>query len=720
MVFEENEITKLASKYINSTGKHLFLTGKAGTGKTTFLKQLLKYTYKKNIVVAPTGVAAINAGGVTIHSQFQLPLATFIPDPNHYTDQPSKFVNPRSILQNFRMNRSKRNILRSLELLIIDEVSMVRADLLDAIDTILRHIRRNRSQPFGGVQVLFIGDLLQLPPIVRPIEKRELDKYYTSLFFFDAHVLRANPPLHLELEKIYRQSDRQFIAILANLRQNKLTQSDQEILNRYVEPDLKVFETENYIYLTTHNRTADRINQRRLAELEADAFTFEARIKGDFPESMYPVPVEITLKRGAQVMFTKNDYTGKNRYFNGKIGIVSDLGEDYIVVSFEDGSADVEAEIFTWENKKYTLKPDGEIETDVKGIFTQYPLRTAWAITVHKSQGLTFQKAIIDVSQAFEAGQIYVALSRLVSLEGLVLATPITTNDLKTDDHIFEFNKTRSDTEILESNFKTESYQFALDYVCQTFDLTNLRSEVSYFISSFDRDESRSKKQKDLQWAKEFFKRILELDATATKFRRQIKGKTESTNFKTFLLARVEAAKTYFIPLFQNNIDDIEAKLKLLRQIEGVKGYYREVQHFKTLLNQSCEKIERGVKMIGSIAESKTLLRENPRVEVVRTPKPKLPTHLVSYNLYREGKTLIQIAQIRGFTLSTIEKHFIKCLEQDLVSFEKYISEAEINTIIEAACELETNFSGPLKDYFKDRFSYFQIKIALSIWKNGA
>ncbi|GAF01874.1 ATP-dependent DNA helicase [Saccharicrinis fermentans] len=423
-----DSLPQLVAKFINNTQQNIFLTGKAGTGKTTFLKSITQHTHKSVIVAAPTGIAAINAGGVTLHSLFQLPFGAFVPDNNGLPQQTiSTPINtPRTLLSSFQMHKNKRNMLKKMELLVIDEVSMLRADLLDAIDLILRSVRHQRDLPFGGVQVLFIGDLLQLPPVVKDDEWKTIGAYYPSVFFFHSQVLRQNPPLYVELEKIYRQSDDTFINLLNNLRNNIVTDADVKLLNKYYRPNYQQKSNEEIILLTTHNRIANDKNLKALRNIKEKSVFFKAEVIGDFSEHNYPTEAQLEFKKGAQVMFTKNDYSGEQKYFNGKIGTITRLHKDEIEVSFNNGDEPAIAEPYIWENKKYTVNKDSnEIEENIVGTFKQYPLKLAWAITVHKSQGLTFDKAIIDVQNAFAPGQIYVALSRLRSLDGLILTSPI-------------------------------------------------------------------------------------------------------------------------------------------------------------------------------------------------------------------------------------------------------------------------------------------------------
>jgi len=514
---QENPELKMAEEYVKYTSKNIFLTGKAGTGKTTFLKRIVKESNKRSVVVAPTGVAALNAGGVTIHSFFQLPFGMFIPDGSNQS------------LKSHKLNKNKLTIIRSLELLIIDEVSMVRADLMDEIDNRLKDIRRN-PLPFGGVQLLMIGDMLQLPPVVKEAEWSILSTYYASPYFFDAQIfkpknLEQRTPGSSELETpslfqnidsqaidntgqynnaqhstskahsahamqshcgtttaeyvcialkhIYRQQDADFIEILSKVRDNKLDQATIAKLNeRCIEID-----QENAIILCTHNASANIINRNKLAELDSESYSFYAEIKGDFPESMYPQSEDLMLKEGAQVMLTKNDID--KRYVNGSIAKVIKVSEDSITVQLAESQETINVEKADWENIDYKInKKTNEIEENIKGVFHQYPLRLAWAITIHKSQGLTFEKAILDVSHSFAHGQVYVALSRCKSLEGLYLSKPFDYHAVKIDEKILEFNTTADEKSPSLSDLEHDKQIYFKNELTELFNYSRIKQLV--------------------------------------------------------------------------------------------------------------------------------------------------------------------------------------------------------------------------------------------------
>lgn len=418
---DRNPIFELATDFVNRTSRSIFLTGKAGSGKTTFLKHIVSTTSKKCVVVAPTGVAAINAGGVTMHSFFQLPFGPFLPGSQ------SKFngvevSDKHSLFKNIRFSRDKRELLRELELLIIDEVSMVRCDMLDAMDVILRQFRKRFNEPFGGVQVLYIGDLYQLPPVARTEEWEILKEHYQSPFFFHAHAALEVPPLYIELKKIYRQSDAQFIELLNRVRNNTIGQDDLQRLNSRYEGRFTPPASENYITLCTHNYKADAVNASELDKLPGKLHRFRGIIENEFSEKALPTEMELRIKEGAQVIFIKNDTEVERRYYNGKLAVVSNIDDDEIEVTFPDTQATLVISQETWRNIRYTLNREtGKVDEEEIGSFTQYPIRLAWAITIHKSQGMSLDAAEIDLSRSFAPGMGYVALSRVRSMDGIYL-----------------------------------------------------------------------------------------------------------------------------------------------------------------------------------------------------------------------------------------------------------------------------------------------------------
>jgi ATP-dependent exoDNAse (exonuclease V) alpha subunit len=405
-----NPQLQLAFDFVQYTNKNIFLTGKAGTGKTTFLHQLKKVSPKRMVVVAPTGVAAINAGGVTIHSFFQLPYGPHIPD---HENIPTSELNPeKPQAYQKKFNREKIRLIQSLDLLVIDEISMVRADMLDAIDLVLKKYK-DRTKPFGGVQLLMIGDLHQLSPVVKEDEWSLLKKYYDTVYLFSSKALQQIPSVNIELKHIYRQSDEYFINILNKIRNNQIDQQTLTELNQRYIPNFSPDEKEGYIVLTTHNASAQEINQNKLKKIKSPSEIFGADTEGEFPSFSYPTEQELELKEGAQVMFVKNDSSSLKCYYNGKIGKVIRMDEDEVYVKCPDDEDEILVKREEWQNVKYFLDEETkEVKENVIGTFTQYPLKLAWAITIHKSQGLTFEKAIIDANASFAHGQVYVALSR--------------------------------------------------------------------------------------------------------------------------------------------------------------------------------------------------------------------------------------------------------------------------------------------------------------------
>ena len=743
MAQDNDKAAAAASKFVNSTNQNIFLTGKAGTGKTTFLRDISRRTHKNTIVAAPTGIAAINAEGVTLHSLFQLPFGAFIPSDQYQCEQAPSFQlnTPRSLHQQLKMYATKRNLLKKLELLIIDEVSMLRADLLDAIDSVLRRVRRRLNMPFGGVQVLFIGDLLQLPPVVKDAEWQVLKQYYQTMFFFGAQVLQAEKPLYIELTKIYRQTDNTFISILNHLRDNQMTPQDVDILNRYYKPGFSPaagdVDGDGYVYLTTHNYKADRINKDELLKLEGRESKFNAEVEGTFDAHIYPVDLALVLKKNAQVMFIKNDPSGDGQFFNGKIGTVEALNDSGIKVAFSDGAPSVWVEKYTWENKRFTInKKTNEIEEKVIGTFVHFPLKLAWAITVHKSQGLTFEKAIIDVSQAFAAGQVYVAFSRLTALDGLVLTSPFQLKDMPQAPALQEFVSQKRNTDSLSKQFQIASTSYLNDEVMRAFDFKGLCMEVDYHLRTYTKDASRSEKQNSLAWAQALQSDLKPVKQVGDKFLKQLYSIFQAVPGKDsqYLHERVGAAKNYFETILNGISKKIAQHVAELKtQKKGVKQYIRELQDLDLMVYGQLQKIYKAMSLIDAFIRdtelTKTSVENPPRKDAVITagvskkkaqnqnqkPKPKSKlnkpdTKAVTLQIFNTGKTIKDIAAERSLAVSTISGHLAWWVEQGEVDIKQLMPKSEMDEILAAFKKLDVIALWPVKELLNHKYDYGQLK----------
>ena len=470
---QTNPRLELADQYVRFTNKNVFLTGKAGTGKTTFLKNIKAHSPKRLVIVAPTGVAAINAGGVTIHSFFQLSFGPNIPNQN---------PDNKPLVRKFSGEKIKA--IKAIDILVIDEISMVRADILDAIDDVLRRYR-NRSLPFGGVQLLMIGDLHQLAPVIKDEEWNILRPYYASPFFFESKALAQSQFITIELTHIFRQADEDFINLLNKVRDKKLDAESTKLLNSRYDPNFTYPKDEKYITLTSHNKAAMTINTAKLKELEGKSYKFTAEITDDFPESMYPNEFELELKVGAQVMFVKNDLNTEKRYFNGKLGEIVSVDDELISVKCPHETEEITVSRAVWGNIKYVLDDSKSLQENVIGTFTQFPIKTAWAITIHKSQGLTFDRAIIDAASSFAHGQVYVALSRCKTFEGLVLSTPITSESVKSDNIIKTFNQEADKQDLSEEALLEAKKHTQSEWIRDLFDFKYIKNSLNYLSQSF-------------------------------------------------------------------------------------------------------------------------------------------------------------------------------------------------------------------------------------------
>lgn len=572
------KLNELAEDYVNNTGVSVFLTGKAGTGKTTFLKKIVSTTPKRCVVLAPTGVAAVNAGGVTIHSFFQLPLCPYLPDVKELV---TEYQMPAAKRQ---LRKEKVNIIRTLDLLIIDEISMVRADLLDAVDACLRRYRRS-DRPFGGVQLLMIGDVQQLPPVVTESERPYIEKVYASPFFFSAKVMKRLQYITIELQHVYRQADRSFLDILNGIREGHFTPAMQAALNARLnpsfEPDSKSAE---WIRLTTHNAQADAVNRRNLELLPGRLYRFGARVDGNFPESAYPADNCLELKKGAQVMFLRNDSDG--RYFNGKIGVVTDIDSNSIEVLDTEGKY-IQVDQEKWENIKYEINDaNGEIEARVDGTFIQYPLRQAWAVTIHKSQGLTFDRVIIDAASAFTFGQVYVALSRCRTLEGIVLSSPISASCFFDNADVSGFCKSFPESESVSGQLSAFGSAYYFDTLADFFDLGELVKLYGWAYGLM-RSHLKNTYPKQTQQLSALSDRVHGLADIAMKFRNEILRIRVACGGNTadgHLDERVQKAVGYFLPQLTDIAAETAPLLAVSIDNKAVKKDFSEVS--KELLTQ--------------------------------------------------------------------------------------------------------------------------------------
>ncbi|MEI7596252.1 MAG: helix-turn-helix domain-containing protein [Bacteroidota bacterium] len=727
------EPASVAAMFINQTNKHVFLTGKAGTGKTTFLKRIVEITHKKAVVVAPTGIAAINAGGVTMHSLFQLPFGCFVPS-NSVTQEQHQNIrinNPSSLMKNLQMRDNKRSLLRQIELVIIDEVSMLRADLLDAVDTLLRHVRRKYNLPFGGLQMLFIGDLLQLPPVTKDDEWQVLKEFYKSMYFFDARVLQEDKPVYVELGKVYRQSDERFLKVLNNLRENKVSKEDVELLNNYYKPFFQAPETEKYITLTTHNYKAISLNEEFLKEIKTPSSFYDATISGEFSEYSYPIDNRLELKLGAQVMFIKNDPSGEHKFFNGKIGVVDSLGTDYITVKCEEDTP-IFVEKYTWENLRFELNEEtNEIEEKTIGTFTHFPLKLAWAITVHKSQGLTFDRAIIDIGAAFAPGQVYVALSRLRSLDGLVLTSKINYESIRPDVIVLDYSANESKQTNLLELAKQESTKYIRNYILNSFDIDALTKFLAFHVDSYSKDEKRSIKQTHLEWAIKLKENLNEIKPTYDKFLTQIVKITEQDYTLDFILQRVIAARDYFKPQLINIISNIIDQKELVSKEKKTKQYLKELSRLEVSFQEQLKQMYKAAALIEANIKGTSLTREtqnklsteieipkSEKVQVEKISKEKKPklekgsTQKDSYKLYKEGISVKEIAALRGLTQQTIENHLATFIQSGELNPEELVSKEKLNKIIDTSKQLNTLAAIPIKEALPADYTYSDIRFA--------
>ncbi|UUV22363.1 helix-turn-helix domain-containing protein [Paenimyroides aestuarii] len=712
---------ELVLQYIQHTNRNVFLTGKAGTGKTTLLKKILATTHKSTVVVAPTGIAALNAGGVTIHSFFQLPFSSYIPTTDFKNNNNGLyFETKQTITRHFKMQESKQSIIKSLELLVIDEVSMLRADVLDAMNELLQFVRRS-SLPFGGVQVLFIGDLWQLPPVVKPNEWETLRHFYQGIYFFNAWVMQTEPPVYVELKKIYRQDDADFIRLLNNFRTNNITPADYEVLAKQVDEHFDTNKNKGYITLTTHNRKADEINEQQLRHIKTQEFVFLPEIIGDFPEKLFPLEPELVLKKGAQVMFVKNDLSFEKRYYNGKIGTVFFVSENEIEVFLPEDNVKITVEKYEWQNVRYVLNEQTkEIEEEVLGTFVQYPLKLAWAITVHKSQGLTFDKAVLDINDVFMSGQAYVALSRLRSLDGLVLSKPVAIRQILADENILSFTQKnaaiRQEDQLLQAKL-----EYLWQQVSETFNWQQAHDDFYKWIATWI-PEKKSTRKIYRAWAEKQERLLLHLKKVGLQFLQELHAIFTDTDFRTdHLVQRFSKAYTYFYP----KLDELGYDtLFVLEQAKKKKGFVLFVEQLRVFEEQHIKmvlKLLKTNKMIELFGKQMDFSTDNLKQtnavsyrlnhltaikEILRTQmldvteedaidddlkqieKPTKTTTIdKTFELFQQRLTVSQIADKRKLSVATIYQHVGKLIAANKIAISEVLSKKKI-------AELQKLFSG--------------------------
>lgn len=830
MKTEADKDLQLAFDFVQHTNRSIFLTGKAGTGKTTFLKSLKLKSPKRMIVVAPTGVAAINAGGVTIHSFFQLPFHPFIP--SLYLSEAGSTEKPeRADRPGYKMSREKINIIRSLDLLVIDEISMVRADTLDAIDSTLRRYR-NRFIPFGGVQLLMIGDLQQLAPVVKDDDREILGRYYQSFFFFESKALENTDFVTIELKHIFRQDDQVFIDLLNRIRNNDVNQAVLDELNKRYIPDFDPDSGGGYITLTTHNHQARTINDSRLEKLPGKTHSFTAIVKDEFPEFSYPNDTELVLKTGAQVMFIKNDLSGDRLFFNGKIGKIISFDDDIIVVRCPGDDFSIRVEKAEWQNMKYTLNDETkEIDETVVGTFTQYPLKLAWAITIHKSQGLTFDRAVIDASAAFAHGQVYVALSRCRSLDGLVLSSRIGRRSLIDNPVVSEFVNGPLQNQSGRNQLDESRKAYQRQLISELFDFAHMANSLGYCIKvskenseailgdlhkilddmlstvrtglvevaekfrlqinillNHDPDiETNLLLQERIRKAAVYFSDKLETDLkdiiTGIRVETDNRAVRKSVNealertrkecitklaclnavrpgFETgkYLEARAKAA----IEIPETRTRDIAsaddksgvvkhpALMKLLREWRNRLAKETALPHYmilpqRTMLNlvNFLPQTPRELKQIKGMGAKKSMqygeeildiissYREKENIEAPEIPvtvkkkakKERENTKKISFDLFREGKTIAGIAKERNLSLSTVEKHLSYYVGMGEIPVDRFLPKEKIDLITEYLEGSDDLRIGPVKEALGDRVSWSDIRFMVShitfLRKNG-
>ena len=805
--FQTNTRLQLADQYVRLTNKNIFLTGKAGTGKTTFLKKIKATSPKRVVVVAPTGVAAINAGGVTIHSFFQLSFGPNIPAQSGENKPFEK-----------RMNAEKIKAIKAIDLLVIDEISMVRADILDAIDVVLRRFR-NRYLPFGGVQLLMIGDLHQLSPVIKDDEWAMLRPYYSSVYFFESKALAQSQFLTIELTHIFRQEDEQFISLLNKIRDKKLDSESLKLLNSRHIPNFKYPDDEKYITLTSHNHAAQSINMAKLRELKGKTYTFTAEITDEFPESMYPNELNLELKIGSQVMFVKNDSNAEKRYFNGKLGEITAIDGEIISIRCPNEKDLISVSKASWDNIKYILDESKNLQEHIIGSFTQFPIKTAWAITIHKSQGLTFERAIIDAASSFAHGQVYVALSRCKTFEGMVLSSPISSESVKSDSTISTFDQKTEQQDLSENALFEAKKRTQSEWIMDLFDFKNIRYSLttlareiaplqSHFVTgTFDNISKISTNyDSEIGMVVEKFRnqlesliRQVELPETDENLQDRIKKgsvyiaqKLEDLIYNPLKNISLDCdnkeVKKVIFKTWEQGLKNVFEKLLLLKSnqegfdstkylsIKANASLDYEAEKSKKLKSQNFNESDEKDDLYGQLKRWRDEVAENRNIEKymvlaqktmqnlvdelprnktelsnisglgkvkvqqfgddildiiisyceangieasnttksekrIKTPVVKGSTQEMSYTMFKEGKSIEEIAQSRQFATSTIEGHLAEYVKKGLLQVEDLMDSQKVKFVREFMIENPTLKGSELKMALGEKYSYNDIRM---------
>ena len=719
---EGNNELKTAWEFVEKTGKSVFLTGKAGTGKTTFLKRVVEESRKRVVVVAPTGIAAINAGGVTIHSFFQLPLHPFIPG--------------AKLESKFAFSKEKRSIIKTMDVLVIDEISMVRSDLLDAVDSVLRRFR-NRFKPFGGVQLLMIGDLQQLTPVMTDEDFQLLAPYYPTPYFFGSRALSQIDYVTIELKQVYRQQDEEFISILNSVRSGRPSHDVIKALNNRYDPRFTPSADEGYIRLTTHNHIANSYNEQQLGLIDEPVHCFDAVIDGNFPDYAYPTEARLELKAGAQVMFVKNDPSSERRYFNGKIGVVTDFYEEYILVQCPGEDEKISVEPLEWENCRYVINEQTqEMETEVVGIFKQYPLRLAWAITIHKSQGLTFDRAIIDAAASFASGQVYVALSRCRTLEGMVLATPLRQDavmtDLRVEDYIDGQEEAAQRSVARLESIKEEYYKELLGELFDFTALASLQKRMLGISTEFPSGSVVGLAQKHNDILNSLNDKVVPVGA---KWQRLIMQKPYEDVSSPEFSARIKNGCSYFL----SELEDMYGEF--LANTKDIKAENKElVKRYGNIWNDLDMELSSIMILLKAMSvvpfSTEAYLRERQIAvfeasgfvpKELKTPKTarksatkpqkekKEDTKVTSFKLYKQGKTVKEIAKERDLNQQTIVRHLAHYVAKGMISVDDLVPSGRADAIRDIVSELGSIKSlSAIKDACPSDVTYQDIVLVIA------